>query len=85
MAKTTIRIINDHSWINNTWLQCYCGYYVKLVEYANGRIDMHLDGSIYKHVEGDYRSEHNGWIYTTKKLLGRPLTKNIEEFNHKQG
>lgn len=77
MAKITFRKVNENSWVNNTWLQCYCGYIVKLVEYANGRIDMHLDGNIYKHCEGNYISQYNGWNYTLKKILSRPLSTTV--------
>jgi len=73
MAKLSFRRINDNSWINNTWLAPYSQRIVKLMEYKNGRIDLYLDGFIYKHVEGGYTSEYNGWQYTIKKLLGKPL------------
>lgn len=73
MAKTTVRKINSHAWINDTWLMPYAGYIIKLIEYKNGRIDLCLDGRLMKHVEGKYCSEHNGWLYTVKKLLSQPL------------
>ena len=73
MAKTTIREVNDKAWINNTFLAPYCGYLAKLIEYKNGRIDLHINGSLISHVEGVFKSEYNGWKYTVKKLLGQPL------------
>lgn len=75
MAKHTFRKVNEHAWFNDTWLQCYCNYIVRLVEYKNGRMDLHVNDSHITHVEGTYTSEYNGWNYTTKKLLGRSIKK----------
>jgi hypothetical protein len=71
MAKITHRRIKQECWVNNTWLSPYCHYIVKLVEYKSGRIDMWLDGYKYD-VSGSYTAP-NGWHYTIKKLLSRPL------------
>ena len=73
MAKTTFRKVNYHASVNNTWLAPYMNCIVKLIEYKNGRIDLWLDGYLYKNVEGTYCSTFNGWYYTIKKILGRPL------------
>jgi hypothetical protein len=72
MEKTK-RKVKAESWINNTWLSPYCNYIVTLIEYKSGRMDLILDGQRMKHVEGIYMSEYNGWSYTIKKLLSRPL------------
>ena len=77
MAKITYRKITHAAGDNETFLLPYVGEIVKLTEYKNGRIDLQLeDGSIMHQVDGNYCSEYNGWNYTIKKLLGRPL-KNI--------
>ena len=73
MAKITFRKVNYHAWVNNTFLQCYVETIVKLVEYKNGRMDLHTQNGIIPHVDGTFTSEYNGWNYTTKRLLGRPL------------
>jgi hypothetical protein len=70
--KTSYRKINAHAWINDTWLSPYCGYIVKLIEYKNRRMDIILDGHRYKHLQGTY-SDDDGWKYTLKFLLGKPL------------
>jgi hypothetical protein len=75
MAKISYRKINDQSWVNDTWLSPYCNRIVKLVEYKSGRIDMWLDGHKYD-VSGSYTAP-NGWYYTIKKLLSRPLKRNL--------
>lgn len=68
MATHTLKKANSHSWINDTWLAPYCGYIVRLVEYKNGRLDMHLNGALFKNLEGSFTASNN-WRYTLKKLL----------------
>ncbi len=71
MAKQSFRRIRPECWINDTWLTPYCNYIVKLVEYKSGRMTMWLDGYKYD-VTGSYTAP-NGWHYTIKNLLSRPL------------
>jgi len=75
MATITHRKVNYHAWVNETFLQCYADTIVKLVEYKNGRMDLHTESGIIPNVHGTYTSEYNGWNYTVKKLLGKPLQK----------
>ncbi len=73
MAKITFRKVNYHAHVNNTWLQTYADTIIKMVEYKNGRIDIHTKNGWMQHCEGNYVSEYNGFSYTLKKILGRPL------------
>lgn len=75
MAKITYRKVNAYAWIYDTWLAPYAGYTVKVVKYLNGRIDLWLDGHLYKHCEGSYQyinKDGNCYDYTILKLVGRP-------------
>lgn len=73
MAKITFRKVKAECWINDTWLTPYCNYIVKLVEYKSGKIIMWLDGFQYD-VSGTFTAP-NGWSYSIKKLLSRPLSR----------
>ena len=73
MATITFRKVNYHAWANNTFLQCYGYTIVKLTEYKNGRIDCKTQDGVMRHCQGSYTSEYNGWSYTLKKLLSKPL------------
>ncbi len=71
MAIITFRKVKENANDNNTFLQCYVGDIVKLVEYKSGRIDLHYKNGIMKYCDGFYSSEYNGWNYTLKKILSR--------------
>lgn len=61
MATITFRRVNRHAADNNTWLQHHVGMVVRMLEYKNGRIDIHVDGARFTHCQGSYTSQYNGW------------------------
>ncbi len=71
---TTYRKVNSKSWINDTFLAPYCGYIATLMEYPNGTMHLRVNGSLIHHVQGSFTAK-NGWRYTVKKLLGKPILK----------
>lgn len=66
--KITKRVINDHSWLNDTWLAPYAGYVVYVYVFASGKINILIDGNMYENVHG-FRTAPNGWRYKIQKLL----------------
>ena len=72
--KITYRKVNKHAGYNDTWLAPYVGETVKLVEYKDGNMKLKLGGHWYNNIQGPFIAS-NGWQFTTKKILGKPLKK----------
>lgn len=68
IKKVTTGIINEHAWVNDTWLAPYAGYDVKLIEYENGKKELLLDGITHENMQGEFFAP-NGWHYEVDKLI----------------
>lgn len=58
--------INNHAWLNNTWLAPYFNYPAVLIIDGDKK-ELELDGTLYD-VSGLYIAT-NGWPYKIEKLL----------------
>jgi len=70
LKKQTVGIVNEHAWINDTFLAPYSGYKVILNYYSTGKKDLlENDGTILlENIEGDFFAR-NGWEYRIENLI----------------
>jgi len=64
--KTTYHIINDKSWVDDTWLAPYCSWIVRLDKFKNEKVRLTIEGDIASHDVTDY---------PIHRLLSMPLKK----------